>query len=61
MIYKPKEFSKAIGVSVSTLQRWDRDKTLPAFRNPKQRRFYTDEHLEEYFRRYAKKDDHNPC
>jgi putative resolvase len=35
------EFSKLVGKTVSTLQRWDRDGTLIAFRTPSGRRFYT--------------------
>ena len=30
--YKPKEFAKLLNVSVKTLQRWDREKTLIANR-----------------------------
>ena len=41
--YKPKEFAKMIGVSVKTLQRWDKDNVLKAYRTPKDRRYYTDE------------------
>jgi putative resolvase len=37
------EFSKLIGKTVSTLQRWDREGTLIAFRTPSGRRFYTHE------------------
>lgn len=40
-IYKPKEFSQMIGVSVITLQRWDRNGTLKAYRTPTDRRYYT--------------------
>lgn len=39
---KPKEMADLIGVSVATLQRWDRDGTLKAYRNPKGRRYYTE-------------------
>ena len=34
-----------VGVSVSTLQRWDRQKKLIPGRTPTNRRMYTDEHL----------------
>ena len=37
-----------IGVSVRTLQRWDNEGTLPAHRNPKQRRYYTQQQYDEY-------------
>lgn len=47
-MYKPKEMSELIGVSVSTLQRWDRDGTLKAYRNPKGRRYYTEEQYLNY-------------
>jgi DNA-binding transcriptional MerR regulator len=43
--YKPQEFAEIIGVSVKTLQRWDRDGKLIAYRSITNRRYYTDEHL----------------
>lgn len=43
--YKPQEFAEMIGVSVKTLQRWDREGKLTAFRTLTNRRYYTDEHL----------------
>ena len=39
--YKPKNFAELIGVSVKTLQRWDRDDILKAYRSPTNRRYYT--------------------
>ena len=39
--YKPKEFAALIGVSVKTLQRWDREGTLLANRTLTNRRYYT--------------------
>lgn len=39
--YKPKDFAKLLGVSVKTLQRWDRDGILKANRTPTDRRYYT--------------------
>lgn len=44
-IYKPKEFAKILGVTVTTLQRWDRSGALKARRNPANRRFYTETEL----------------
>ena len=38
--YKPKDFAELLGVSVKTLQRWDREGTLKANRTPTNRRFY---------------------
>lgn len=46
--YKPKEFAELIGVSVITLQRWDNDDKLKAFRTPTNRRYYTHEQYLEY-------------
>ena len=43
--YKPQDFAEMLGVSVKTLQRWDREGKLKAFRTPTDRRYYTDEHL----------------
>ena len=45
--YKPKDFSELLGVSVKTLQRWDRDGILKANRTPTDRRYYTyDQYLQ---------------
>jgi len=38
---KLNEFAKLIGVSVKTLQRWDRENILKAYRTPTNRRYYT--------------------
>lgn len=46
--YKSKEFSEMLNVSVKTLQRWDNQGVLPAYRNPKGRRYYTEEQYKEY-------------
>jgi len=47
-IYKPKEFASMLGVSVITLQRWDNEGNLVAYRNPKGRRYYTATQYREY-------------
>ena len=39
--YKPKDFAELTGVSVKTLQRWDREGILEANRTPTDRRYYT--------------------
>ena len=39
--YKPKDFANLLGVSVKTLQRWDRDGILKANRTLTDRRYYT--------------------
>ena len=39
--YKPKDFAELVGVSVKTLQRWDREGILKAYRTPTERRYYT--------------------
>lgn len=45
--YKPKDFSKLLNVSVKTLQRWDNDGILKAYRTPTNRRYYTyDQYLQ---------------
>ena len=46
--YSVGEFSKLIGVSIKTLQNWDRDGILVANRTPTNRRFYTEEQLSQY-------------
>lgn len=45
-ILKPKDVSKILNVSQKTLQRWDKDETLVAYRNPKNRRYYTQEQID---------------
>lgn len=47
-IYKPKDFSKLLGVSVLTLQRWDNAGLLKAYRTPTNRRYYTHEQYLEF-------------
>ena len=37
--YKPKEFAELLNVSIITLQRWDNDRKLKAFRTPTNRRY----------------------
>ena len=45
--YKPKDFAELLGVSVKTLQHWDRDGILKANRTPTNRRYYTyDQYLQ---------------
>lgn len=46
------DFAKLIGVSVKTLQRWDRQGTLVADRTPTKRRVYTKNHYEKYFSKF---------
>nr|WP_298567643.1 IS607 family transposase [uncultured Mogibacterium sp.] len=46
-IYKPKDFAELLGISVKTLQRWDREGILKANRTPTNRRYYTyDQYLQ---------------
>ena len=44
-IYKLGVFSEKVGVSISTLQRWDRTNVLKSRRTPTNQRYYTDEDL----------------
>lgn len=43
--YKVGEFAKLLNVTVKTLQNWDKQGTLKAYRTPTNQRFYTDEQL----------------
>lgn len=43
--YKPQQFAQIIGVSVKTLQRWDNEGKLKAYRTLSNRRYYTEEHI----------------
>jgi predicted site-specific integrase-resolvase len=50
--YNSAEFAKLTGVSVKTLQRWDREGRLkPAARTPGNRRLYTPEQLNKFLNR----------
>lgn len=46
--YKPHEFAEMLGVSVKTLQRWDNEGKLKAFRTPTDRRYYTHKQYVDY-------------
>ena len=46
--YKPQEFAEMIGVSVKTLQRWDNEGKLKAYRTPTDRRYYTHKQYVDY-------------
>lgn len=50
--YKVSKFAEKIGISIKTLQRWDRMGILIADRTPTNRRYYTNEH-------YLKFKNHN--
>lgn len=45
--YNAAEFAKLLGVTVKTLQRWDREGRLVPLRSPGNRRIYTDDHLKQ--------------
>jgi putative resolvase len=45
--YTVRQFAERIGVSVKTLQRWDREGRLTPQRTPGNRRVYTDEHIQQ--------------
>ena len=45
---KPKEMAERLNVTVRTLQRWDNDGVLKAYRTPTNRRYYTEEQYLEY-------------
>jgi DNA-binding transcriptional MerR regulator len=54
-IYKPREFAKLLGVSVSTLARWDKSGWLKANKTPSNRPFYTDKHYDEFIEKTSVK------
>lgn len=51
MIYKVGKAAKLLGVSRGTLQKWDRDGKLVANRNETNRRYYTDEQINNFLRK----------
>lgn len=54
--YNAAQFAKKLNVSVRTLQRWDKEGILKAYRTPTNMRFYTDEQYEKYITN-AKKEE----
>ncbi|MBS5331726.1 MAG: helix-turn-helix domain-containing protein [Subdoligranulum variabile] len=47
---KPSEFASRIGVCLKTVQTWDNRGIFPARRTPTNRRYYTEEDVENYFK-----------
>ena len=45
---KPKEMAERLNVTVRTLQRWDNDGKLKAYRSPTDRRYYTHKQYVDY-------------
>lgn len=58
-IYRPHEFASLIGKSVQTLQRWDREGILKAYRAKTNRRYYTHEQYLEYIGQKATSEKKN--
>lgn len=56
--YTVRQFADRIGVSVKTLQRWDREGRLSPLRTPGNRRMYTDDHLQQVFHLRSSNDQH---
>lgn len=50
-MYTVSKFAQLVGVTVKTLQRWDREGKLKALRTSTNRRYYTDKHLNEVLSR----------
>jgi predicted site-specific integrase-resolvase len=47
-VYNVTQFAEMIGKSVKTMQKWDRDGILKAYRSPSNRRYYTHTQYMEY-------------
>ena len=45
---KPNEMAKRLNVTVGTLQRWDREGKLKAYRTQTNRRYYTEEQVNNF-------------
>lgn len=56
-ILKPKQVANILNVTVKTLQNWDYDKKLIAFRSPNNRRYYTREQLDLFLGRVMLNND----
>lgn len=48
VMLKPKQVAERLNVTLKTLQRWDRMGILKAKRTPTNRRYYTEEMLEDF-------------
>lgn len=59
-VLKPKEMAERLGVTVRTLQEWDRKGIFPAHRTPTNKRYYTEQDYLEYINDHSdpKKDKH---
>ena len=55
--YKPNEFAELINMSVKTLQRWDYEGILKAYRTPTDRRYYTHEQYLAYIGESSKEEN----
>ena len=58
--YKVGEFAKLLNVTVKTLQNWDKQETLKAYRTPSNQRFYTEEQLNQVLGLSNKKQEEKP-
>lgn len=47
-VLKPKDMAEKLGVTVKTLQKWDNQGILKAYRTPTNRRYYTEEQYLQY-------------
>lgn len=47
-VLKPKEMAERLGVTVRTLQEWDRKGIFPAHRTPTNKRYYTEQDYLKY-------------
>ncbi len=47
-IYKPKDVAKLMGVTVKSVQRWDNEGRLVAKRTPQNRRYYTQDQIDDF-------------
>ena len=56
-IYKIGDAAKYIGYKPNTLQRWDREGKLKAYRTPTNRRYYTKEQLDNWLNSTQKQDN----
>lgn len=56
-IYTVTEFAELLGKKVKTLQKWDRDGVLKAYRTPTNRRYYTEAQYYEYTGQSLKKEN----
>ncbi len=60
-ILKPKDVADRLGITTRTLQTWDRKGILKAKRSPTNRRFYTEDQINQYLSKNSLSSNKKSC